>query len=122
VKARRIRLSGGAGYDDTLPSEKPFMFVERHERRGDLGVIAFGAYNAFGLIGSEKGGVGVVLEKPEKSVLATKSIPWNPAARDVEVDRVMDTIEEFSLGKASIPMNRRPLFVDWLVENGYRGY
>lgn len=71
---------GGAGYDDTLPSKKPFMFVESHDRRNNIGIIAFGAFNAMGLIGSEKGGVALVSEDPP-SVLATLDIPWKPEER-----------------------------------------
>ena len=79
----------GAGYDETLPSRAPFMFIERHETRGPVGVIAFGAYNVFGLIGSEKGGVAIVMESPVADVLATKDIPWKPDERKVVTDRLL---------------------------------
>ncbi len=109
----------GPGYDLDLPSLYPFMYVERHETRGDLGVIAFGAYNAFGLIGPEKGGVAVVLEKPNKAVLATRDIPYNPVGRNIEVMRILKLIGEFSGGRKSITMSRRSAFMDILAESGY---
>lgn len=116
----RVAMRGGAGYDDTLPSMKPFMFVENHQTFGDIGVIAFGAYNAFGLIGSEKGGIGIVLEKPHKAVLATKDIPWNPAKRAVEFNRVVELIKKYGGSpKKAIPDSRKQAFVDELVSEGY---
>lgn len=78
----------GYGYDESLASMPPFMWVERHERVGDLGVIAFGAYNIFGLIGTEKGGVAIVHED-KKFVIATKDFPHDPAARAEEVKRLL---------------------------------
>lgn len=97
VKSSRTALRGGAGYDDRLPSMHPFMFVEHHEVLGDFGVIAFGAYNAFDLIGSEKGGVAVVVEAPAdaRAVVATKDIPWNPSARAAEVALVTRLVKSF---------------------------
>jgi len=116
----RVALRGGAGYDDRLPSMHPFMWVENHQILGDLGVIAFGAYNAFGLIGSEKGGVAVVLEKPSRSVLATKDIPWNPSQRAAEFNRIVELIGRYGGTKRkSIPTGRKPAFVDELVAEGY---
>lgn len=116
----RIALRGGAGYDDTLPSMIPFMFVENHRTFGDIGVISFGAYNAMGLIGSEKGGVAVVLEKPYKSVLATKDIPWRPDLRAEGFMRVVELIEKYGgTHKKAIPQNRKSAFVDELVAEGY---
>jgi hypothetical protein len=98
----------------------PFMFVENHQVFGDLGVIAFGAYNAFGLIGSEKGGVAVVLEKPHKSVLATKDIPWNPPARAQEFNKIVDLIQRYGgTNKKSIPQSKKSSFVDDLIFDGY---
>ncbi len=88
VKTRRMRELV-APYDDRLPSMPPFMWVERHERMGDLGVLAYGAYNAMGLIGPEEGGVAVVFEHPERSVLATKAFAYDPLARDTEADRII---------------------------------
>lgn len=96
------------------------MFVERHETFGDLGVISFGAYNAFGLIGSEKGGVAVVLEKPHKAVLATKDIAWRPDLRAEEFDLIVEKIKKFGgTKKKSIPQGRKSAFVDELVGEGY---
>ena len=116
----RVSLRGGAGYDDRLPSMPPFMFVESHQVFGDLGVIAFGAYNAMGLIGSEKGGVAVVLEKPHKSVLATKDIPWDPPARAREFNKIVDLIQRYGgTKKKSIPQGKKSSFVDDLIFDSY---
>lgn len=117
---RRVALRGGAGYDDSLPSMPPFMFVEAHETLGDLGVIAFGAYNAMGLIGSEKGGVALVLEKPNKAVLATMDIPWNPAKRAVEFNRLVEKIQKFGgTSRKSIPAHRKQAFIEEVAGEGY---
>ena len=59
----------------------PFQFVEAYARKGKLGLIAFGAYNAFGLIGPEQGGVAVVQEKPVKRVIGTIVIPYSRKKR-----------------------------------------
>lgn len=116
----RVSLRGGAGYDDRLPSMPPFMFVENHQVFGDLGLIAFGAYNAMGLIGSEKGGVAVVLERPSKSVLATKDFPWNPSARAKEFNRLADLIKKYGATKTKpIPGSKKASFVDELIYDGY---
>ncbi|MEN6549932.1 MAG: hypothetical protein ABFE07_28145 [Armatimonadia bacterium] len=89
----------GYGYDESLPSEPPFEWVEGHERiqidkSKTLGVLAFGAYNACGLIGSEKGGVAVVVEAPERAVIATKDIPWKPKERAAELKRIAGFIRD----------------------------
>lgn len=116
----RIALRGGAGYDDTLPSLPPFMFVENHKVFGDVGVIAFGAYNAMGLIGSEKGGVALVLEKPNKAVLATKDIPWNPGARAVAFNRLVELIHKYGgTQKKAIPVGRKQAFIEEVAGEGY---
>lgn len=116
----RVALRGGAGYDDTLPSMPPFMWVENHQTFGDLGVISFGAYNAMGLIGSEKGGIGIVLEKPHKAVVATKDIPWDPVQRVVEFKRAVELIRKYGgTPRKAIPASRRSAFVDELVGEGY---
>ena len=116
----RVSMRGGAGYDDRLPSMLPFMFVESHQTLGDLGVIAFGAYNAMGLIGSEKGGVAVVLEKPNKSVLATKDIPWDPPARAREFNKIVELIQRYGgTKKKPIPQSKKSSFVDDLIFDGY---
>ncbi len=90
---RQKTYDPGPGYDDRLPSVPPFMWIERTEAIGDLGVLAFGAYNAFGLIGPEKGGVAVVFQHPERTVLATKDIPYSPNARD---EALVDLVEYMS--------------------------
>ena len=73
----------GERYDMSLPNLIPFMWVEAYKKKGDFAIIAYGAYNAMGLIGSEKGGVAVVDEK-RKQVLATIDIPWNMKERSDE--------------------------------------
>lgn len=83
----------GYGYDESRPSMPPFMWVERKERVGSLAILAFGAYNAFGLIGTEKGGVAIVDEE-RKLVLATRDIPFNAARRGREVDDLMAVARE----------------------------
>jgi hypothetical protein len=60
------------------------MWIEAYERIGNLAILTYGAYNAFGLIGPEKGGVAVVREEPGKDVLATKDFPYSPPARAKE--------------------------------------
>lgn len=115
-----VRMGAGSGYDSDLPSLPPFMFVENHQTFGDLGVISFGAYNAFGLIGSEKGGVAIVLEKPSKAVLATKDIPWDPPARARELNKIVSLIQRYGgTDKKSIPDAKKPSFVDDLIFDGY---
>lgn len=88
----------GYGYDESRPSLPPFMWVEDHEKirlgKLTLGVISFGAYNAMGLIGTEKGGVAIVAEAPEKAVIATKDIPWKPAERAAELKRIAGFIRD----------------------------
>jgi hypothetical protein len=59
----------------------PFQFVEAYARKGKFGLIAFGAYNAFGLIGPEQGGVALVAEKPRKQVIGTLTIPYSRKKR-----------------------------------------
>ncbi len=106
----------GPGYDMDLPSTPPFMYVESHEELGDLGVISFGAYNAMGLIGSEKGGVAIVFEEPVKGVFATKDIPWDPKARAHEAERVTEIIEEI------LKPSKRGRQAVKILPQGHRGY
>jgi hypothetical protein len=109
----------GPGYDMNLRSMPPFMYVERHTKVGDLGVIAFGAYNAMGLIGTEKGGIAIVLEKPPE-VIATKDIPWNPVGRLGEAREVEALIRSFAGAKnKQIPQDRREDFLVALRDRGY---
>lgn len=116
----RVELGAGSGYDSDLPSLPPFMFVENHQTYGDLGVIAFGAYNAMGLIGSEKGGIAIVLEKPHKAVLATKDFPWRADLRADEFARIVEKIKKFGgTSKKAISAGRKPAFVDELIGEGY---
>jgi hypothetical protein len=73
-----------SGTYETGVSYPPLMYIERVVRKGDFGLIAFGAYSAFGLIGPEQGGVALVSEK-HKSVVGTKTIPYDPRGRDAEI-------------------------------------
>jgi hypothetical protein len=58
----------------------PFWYVEEVARKGKFMLIAYGAYNAMGLIGPEKGGVALVDEKAYQ-VIGTKDVPYNPRGR-----------------------------------------
>lgn len=84
----------GPGYNQNLRSMPPFMWVERYERNGPYAVLAFGAYNVFGLIGPEKGGVALVIEEPNKAVIATTDIPYNPRERAKEFEKVASLLAE----------------------------
>jgi hypothetical protein len=68
------------GTYDTGINLLPFMFVEATGRKGGLMLIAYGAYNAYGLIGPEKGGVALVNEV-RHDVVGTLDIPYDPARR-----------------------------------------
>jgi hypothetical protein len=119
-KREGVRLGQkGPGYGMDLPSMPPFMYVERHTKIGDLGVLAFGAYNAMGLIGTEKGGVAIVLENPPQ-VIATKDIPWDPVGRLGEAREVEALIRSFAGGKnKQIQQDRREDFLVALRDRGY---
>lgn len=112
----------GAGYDERLPSMKPFEWVEHYRRIGDLAVLAYGAYNAFGLIGPEKGGVAVVLEEPQKSVLATKDLPYDPLSRAQEWKRIVGMLsspKEWSPRGRVVPRYQIPDLMAELRRLGY---
>lgn len=87
----------GNGYNEYLPSQKPFMWIEEETHVPDskvvrdIWVLSFGAYNAMGLIGPEKGGVAVVHKDPN-FVIATWDVPYNPTARHELHKRVVDTL------------------------------
>jgi hypothetical protein len=68
------------GTYDTGVNLPPFQYIEAYGRKGDFALIAFGAYNAFGLIGPEQGGVALVNEK-KKNVVGTIVIPYNREKR-----------------------------------------
>ena len=76
----------GYGYNENLPSQKPFMWIELEtwlpntDVCENIGVLAYGAYNALGLIGSEKGGVGIVHRDPNY-VIGTHDVPHNAEVR-----------------------------------------
>lgn len=116
-------LSGpGHGYDERLPSRPPFQWVEGYKRVGDLAVVAYGAYNAFGLIGPEKGGVAVVLEEPEKAVVATKDFPYDPKGRAEEFKRIVGLLsspKDWSPRGAGALRHRLPALVSKLRGLGY---
>lgn len=69
-----------SGTRDTGVNMPPFQYVEAVATRGDLGLIAHGAYNAYGLIGPEKGGVALVNRKAH-DVVGTLAVPYDPARR-----------------------------------------
>lgn len=104
----------GPGYDTSLPSMKPFMWVESHTKvkcgNVTLAVLAFGAYNALGLIGTEKGGVAVVTEEPSKHVLGTKDIPWSPAGRTEAAASMVEFIKKH---KRSLAKNANALVAEF---------
>lgn len=86
------------GYNTTLPSKKPFMYIEREEvfeseTMGKIGILAHGAYNALGLIGTEMGGVAFVHEDPNFTI-ATKLIPHDELRRDLEFTRVSKVLAD----------------------------
>ena len=92
----------GYGYNENLPSQKPFMWIEQEtaipdtKACRDIGVLSFGAYNAMGLIGTEKGGVAVVHRGPN-FVIATRDVPHDAVARQklhAEVVAALRTAEE----------------------------
>lgn len=53
----------------TLPSVGPYTFVSADVTRGRYRLVVYGAYNAFGLIGSEKNGIAV-LDNEARCVVA----------------------------------------------------
>lgn len=86
-------------YNTGRPSLRPFEYVEsrnvfaghapgKPEKPGKLALIAFGAYNAMGLIGPEKGGVALVMEAPKRAVMATKTIAYSMQKRSAETARL----------------------------------
>lgn len=52
-----------------LPSVGPYTFVSADVTRGRYRLVVYGAYNAFGLIGSEKNGIAV-LDNEARCVVA----------------------------------------------------
>jgi hypothetical protein len=52
-----------------LPSVGPYTFVSADVTRGRYRLVVYGAYNAFGLIGSEKNGIAV-LDDEDRCVVA----------------------------------------------------
>jgi hypothetical protein len=111
------KVPSGEGVDYTLPSKPPFMYIEEEApirtKNAILRVMSFGAYNAMGLIGTEKGGVGVALEGDEgvKCVVATKDIPWDMPKRASE-------LKEAALFIRSIAKDPEKL-IPGLEERGY---
>jgi len=75
-------------YNQSLPSYPPFMWVENeHEfffsKCPNLKLLAYGAYNAMGLIGSEYGGIALVVDGKKKFVVAKKFVPHSILARSI---------------------------------------
>lgn len=88
-------IAHNPGYNCGRPSMRPFSFIEARKvfkgrlpsgRKIEVALIAFGAYDAFGLIGPEKGGLAFVAESPERAVLATRDIPYDMARRKSAFD------------------------------------
>jgi len=87
------------GTHDTGKNLPPFMFVEIHARKGRLGLIAFGAYNAMGLIGPEKGGVALVDEQAHE-VLGTRDVPYSRKNRELLFRQVYESDNWFAAATA----------------------
>ncbi len=92
------------GYDATLPSKEPFMWIEAEVNLPNssgktLRAISFGAYNAMGLIGPEMGGVAIVCEDEPKGVIAVKTIPYDAEARTKEINRLEEWANEEMSGQ-----------------------
>lgn len=90
-------------YNPNRPSMAPFAFVEsknvfeghapgKPEKPGKLALIAFGAYNAMGLIGPEMGGVALVMEAPKRAVMATKTIAYSMQKRSAATAAICKTV------------------------------
>ncbi len=83
------------GYNESFPCKPPFMWVEQETAVpktavcDNVAVLSFGAYNAMGLIGTEKGGVAIVHNEPN-FVIATKDIPYKPDLRAEEHARIVE--------------------------------
>lgn len=87
------------GTTDTGKNMIPFMFVELYATKGRLGLIAFGAYNAMGLIGPEKGGVALVDEKLHQ-VLGTHDVPYSRRGREQLFRQVYESANWFAAATA----------------------
>ena len=98
-------------YDMSLPSLNPFMWIECKINLGDIAILAFGAYSAFGLIGPEKGGVAVVHEKGKRFVIGTIAIPYDMRKRAIEAEKVAFVLEPIQDDPSAI--------VDVLNKRGY---
>ncbi|MFA5525639.1 MAG: hypothetical protein WC992_02330 [Acholeplasmataceae bacterium] len=75
-----------------LPSIPPFMFIEADKEIGNFRVLAFGAYNAMGLIGTEGAGV-VICQQSPPSVVSILTIAYN-APKRLEVFNSIETEED----------------------------
>jgi hypothetical protein len=71
------------GFDPSLPSEEPFIFIERRSTVGRLEVISYGAWGKLTGHDTRRGGVAVV-DKQTRDVLAVLVIAGSPAKRDDE--------------------------------------
>lgn len=108
-----------APYNDTLSSMPPFMWIESHDRVGDLGVLAFGAYNAMGLIGPEGGGVAIVFEVGQRDVIAVKTIPYKPGERNEAARAVIEFIYDNIGDHTPIPRAKLDQLLEVLAESGF---
>ena len=85
-------------YDTSKPNAHPLQWVEIEHTFSlpqvpDLKMIAFGAYNAFGLIGPEKGGLAIVVDGDKKFIIATFDIGYSMRKRAEAFERVKSEIE-----------------------------
>ena len=80
-------------YNMSLPSKHPLEWIEQEFFSNGLGVISFGAYNAFGLIGPEGGGVAIV-NTIDPSIIAIKTIPYSIDKRKIEFENIKFFIDD----------------------------
>ena len=87
-------------YDQSKPSYLPFQWVElEHEfdftNCPHLKLMAYGAYNAMGLIGPEYGGLALVIDDPQhRFAIAKKFIPHSMLGRSVAFQAVVLALQD----------------------------
>lgn len=106
-------------YDVTKPSYSPFQWVESEyvfkiPTLPGLKLMAYGAYNAMGLIGPEMGGLAMVVDGDRKFCVAKKYIPYSMKKRNKAFSQVLEEIEK--MGKPT-PQQIYDYLTknDWLV-------
>lgn len=84
-----------------MVNELPFMDIENRKLVGKYVVLSYGAYNAFGLIGTELAGVALCMRDGDKGcIIATKTIPYNKVKRAKEFEEATKTDDFISNIKA----------------------